>query len=142
MKGDDSLELYQQGDVLLKRVAPASVGGRKEPGLVLATGAATGHDHTASGEGAVIVSRDRQRYLCAPKGAEVTHPQHLSLRLPPGTYRIDRVRECDHFGEQVDAERAKDLAKAWRDSLAAIEPPPRPPAQSVRRRRHGEAGKD
>ena len=138
------MQLYQQGDVLLTRVEITTFSGTREPGLVLATGSATGHHHTATGEGVVILTDWGKRYLRAPNGAEIIHPEHRSIRLPPGNYRIDRVHEYDHFGEQVAAERRAALAKSWPDSLAATQQPqsPRLRTESLWRKRSGRPVRD
>jgi hypothetical protein len=139
MKGNDNMQLYQQGDVLLTRVELKSVPGTREPGLVLATGASTGHDHTAAGEGVALFNERGSLYLNAPNGAEIVHPEHRTLPLPPGNYRIDRVQEYDHFGEQAQIERDEAIAKASGHSLAAS---PGGLTESPSRRRHGRPVRD
>jgi hypothetical protein len=32
---------------------------------------------------------------------ELTHQEHGNIVLEPGTYRVDRVREYDHFAEEA-----------------------------------------
>ena len=95
------MNLYQQGDVLLKSVDQVPVGAMQEPEAVLAEGEATGHRHTALGEDVVILNLRETRYLTAPHGAEVVHPEHRPLKIPPGNYCIERVREYDHFTEEA-----------------------------------------
>jgi hypothetical protein len=94
------MNVYQQGDVLLKSVDQVPAGTTREPLAVLAEGEATGHRHLALGEGVTIESLPPVRYLRVPKGAVVVHPEHKTLKIPPGNYQIDRVREYDHFTEE------------------------------------------
>jgi hypothetical protein len=90
----------QQGDVLLKS-ANIPPGARKRQGrLVLAEGRHTGYAHVAEGIDVEIYENKRTIYLKAPRGAAVHHEEHKPVQLPPGDYRIGRVREYDHFGEK------------------------------------------
>jgi hypothetical protein len=91
---------YQQGDVTIKPVECLPQGGQKVEGAILAEGEATGHQHKAVGDAVIVLQNLNQRYLAAPHGAEVVHPEHNPIRIPPGNYRIDRVREYDHFMEE------------------------------------------
>ena len=92
--------MYQQGDVLLFRV-PAAPAGVPVGHCVLATGEATGHQHEAIGQGVELIERDGTLFLLAPHGATVIHQEHRALTLPPGAYRVGRVREYDHFAEEA-----------------------------------------
>jgi hypothetical protein len=138
------MQLYQQGDVLLTRIEITALPGLREPGLVLAAGETTGHHHTAAGEGVVLFKQRDLLFLHAPNGAEILHPEHRTIRIPPGNYRIDRVHEYDHFGEQLHAERREAWAKAFRNSPAATQQPqsPRLRTATLRWRRTGRPVRD
>jgi hypothetical protein len=71
---------------------------KKLPHTRLAEGEATGHFHSASGEGVALYD---DFTLDAPHGAEVTHQEHLPVTLPPGQYTRLIVREYDHFAEEA-----------------------------------------
>jgi hypothetical protein len=109
MKGK-RMNWYQQGDVMIKPVWEPPDIAHSLSEAVLAEGEATGHRHVAVGEGVVVSVRRGVRYLGAPNGAEVIHPEHGTIRIPPGNYRIEQVREYDHFSELIDAERGQ----SWR----------------------------
>jgi hypothetical protein len=94
------MHVYQQGDVLLKSVDQVPSGATPELEAVLAEGEATGHRHKALGEGVLVLNLRDARFLSAPTGAEVVHPEHRTIKIPPGDYQIDRVREYDHFREE------------------------------------------
>lgn len=103
------MRLYQQGDVLIKSVDYVPPDATKDAELILAEGEATGHRHTAAGAGVAVLESRGTRFLCAPSGAEVMHPEHKTIRIPPGNYRVDRVREYDHFEEAAWEESNRPL---------------------------------
>ena len=65
---------------------------------ILAHGEMTGHYHEAHG-GEVSFYDDG--VLEAPNGAEITHQEHGTVVLPPGTYTRSIVQEYDHFVEEA-----------------------------------------
>jgi hypothetical protein len=72
---------------------------KRLPHTRLAVGEATGHHHSAAGpDVALYETAPDTLYLSAPSGAEVTHPEHRTVTLPPGEYDRLIVREYDHFG--------------------------------------------
>ena len=95
--------MYQQGDVILIR---SDVTVLKEDCKVLkhtrlAEGEATGHYHEAVGEDVELIVVGDTWYLSAPNGAEVTHQEHDTITVPPGTYERRIVQEYDHFTEEA-----------------------------------------
>jgi hypothetical protein len=94
------MKWYQQGDVLLKLVDKVPDGATRLDHLILTQGEVTGHAHVAHGEGVAILEVESGRYLCAPVGGTVLHPEHRPVLLPPGIYRVERVVEWDHFGQR------------------------------------------
>mgnify|MGYP001577835503 FL=1 len=92
--------MFQQGDVLLfpiPEIPPGTILGHQ----TLAEGEVTGHCHEAVGEGIELIEREGTLYLSAPQGATVTHQEHAAITLPPGAYRVGRVREYSHFDEEA-----------------------------------------
>lgn len=95
------MNLYRQGDVLLKQVAqlPAETTPvENAERIVLAYGEATGHAHTVGAaaaeeftlaEAAGVV----RRFLKVVGNAVVTHEEHAAILLPPGIYEIVAQRE-------------------------------------------------
>lgn len=65
---------------------------------ILAHGEHTGHFHEAHGDGVALFD---DGVLEAPHGAEVTHQEHASVTVPPGTYERSIVQEFDHFAEEA-----------------------------------------
>lgn len=99
----DAAYVIQQGDVLLFSGARIPKGATPVGHMRLAEGEVTGHCHEAVGEGVELVEHDGTLYLSAPQGATVTHQEHQPVTLGPGTYRVGRVREYDHFAEEARA---------------------------------------
>mgnify|MGYP001567159245 CR=1 FL=1 len=96
------MKFQQQGDVLMRQVngIPENAT-RKEGRAILAFGEATGHCHEALGDGVEMYEKDGVLYLTAPHGATVTHQEHHTQTLDPGTYQIGIVKEYDHFAEEA-----------------------------------------
>ena len=96
---------YQQGDVLIRKTS--RVKGRKLDHLTLAEGEATGHHHTITMGDAELYEEKGTLYLkVLSDEAALTHQEHKKITLPMGEYKIDIVKEYDHFAEA--ARRAAD----------------------------------
>ena len=67
----------------------------------LAEGESTGHFHDAVGAGLTVLEYENDLYLDAPNGASVTHQEHKTIDVPPGKYKVSKVREYDHFAEEI-----------------------------------------
>ena len=91
--------LWQQGDVLMEPVS--RIKGERLAHKRLAEGEATGHAHVAVADDVVIYEEGETIYLDAPTGTEIAHEEHATVTLPPGTYRVRKVREFDHFAEEA-----------------------------------------
>jgi len=101
------MKYYQQGDVLMKPVdhVPQDAEKRSEP--ILAEGEATGHYHKATGEGVTVFRYKSELYMSAPAGAKIVHPEHKPVRIAPGDYQIEQVREYDHFGDLAETRQMR-----------------------------------
>jgi hypothetical protein len=101
-------ELYAQGDILIERVPdvpmPEVVAGPSAgEGVCLAEGELSGHRHmlwdnvTFFRDDAMARDVPASLYIGHVKveGAEarLTHDEHATITLPPGTYRVRRQRE-------------------------------------------------
>src|SRR5262245_40366637 len=93
-------QYFQQGDVLIKPAAIPS-GAKKQFGRVLREGEATGHAHVAVADDVKLFIIDDTLFMSAPSGTTVVHEEHGPIQVPPGDYRIDAVREYDHFAEEA-----------------------------------------
>ncbi len=93
--------LIQQGDVLIESCS-IPVGLSVKSDNHLAEGEATGHFHEAVGVGvSVLEGSGDSLFLSVPNGAEVTHQEHGTVKVPAGDYKVRIVREYDHFREEA-----------------------------------------
>jgi len=92
----------QQGDVIIEACEPPP-NLKRLPHLILAYGEATGHCHEVSGDATLYADAKGDLYLRANAPVEVLHQEHRAQTLKPGSYRIRRVREYDHFEEEARA---------------------------------------
>ena len=92
--------MFQQGDVLIQETDERR--GKKLNHRILAKGEATGHAHRVS-EGDVTLYQQKGILFLRVNSnvATVVHEEHLPLVIPQGDYKISRVREYDHFAEEV-----------------------------------------
>lgn len=87
---------YRQGDVLLVRIAEAPEGKRitGDGGrLVLARGEATGHHHSVATSDAEMIHAAEGVFLRIMTTTSLEHPEHRSISLELGIYRVIRQRE-------------------------------------------------
>lgn len=91
----------QQGDVLIKKV-DYKIKGKKLDHMTLAEGEATGHHHSiVSGLGQLIMMDNIMHLQVFSETALLKHQEHNEIEIPKGDYRIEIVREYDHFEEEA-----------------------------------------
>lgn len=93
--------LYQQGDVLIKKIKhiPQEANQRKD--LVLAHGE-SGHIHQILDKNkASLLEYGGITYLKVTSPVELVHEEHKMLIIQPGSYEIDQVKEYDPFEEEI-----------------------------------------
>lgn len=91
--------MYQQGDVLIKKVS--GVKGKKLSHRVLAEGESTGHKHVVTIGDGDLYEDNGVLYLHCETECTVTHEEHGPVTIPAGDYEIGIVREYDHFAEEA-----------------------------------------
>ena len=106
MRGKVIMTIYQQGDVVMKAIMEIPQGERVRDKLlakgVLALGEATGHCHELTSQDGVEAFRIMNViYLKIAKETTLKHQEHREVKLPPGDYRVDIVREADHMAGVV-----------------------------------------
>jgi hypothetical protein len=104
--------LIQQGDVLFKQVdMPDSIWNEfdKRANPILIKGEATGHHHaiatdqlTEALSDILFEDHNGELYIRNTEEITVTHQEHKPVTLPPGQWKVDRVREYDHFAEEAN----------------------------------------
>jgi hypothetical protein len=92
--------MIQQGDVIVVRVL--GIKGKKLNHLTLAKGEATGHHHTITEGDAELYEHEGTMFLRVnSENATLTHQEHSAVVIPRGDYKINIVREYDHFSEEA-----------------------------------------
>jgi len=93
--------MFRQGDVLIVPIERMPCGLQRlacaNDCVVLAYGEATGHAHAITAAG-VALFRDPEReamfmQVAGASPAALEHPEHGTIHIPPGDYRIIRQRE-------------------------------------------------
>jgi len=96
--------LNQQGDVLMFRVDEIPKDAKKLNHLVIMEGELTGHAHRVSEGIAYLFEHGSTKYIqVVSEKAVVTHEEHHAQTLDKGSYRINQVKEYDHFLEESRA---------------------------------------
>lgn len=113
------LELFAQGDILIEQIGDVDIPSDPiSPGLdgavVVAEGEETGHRHAIYDR--VTLFRDDSLARDIPTGlyighlavkdatAELIHPEHATITLPRGTYRLRRQRQVEPMDVQPVAD--------------------------------------
>ena len=100
---------YRQGDVLIeliREIPSTAAKQKKQDRIILAHGEVTGHHHELHADSADwwklgdIPSTNEKPsrlvgeiFLNLKKPCEVKHPEHATITLPKGNYRVTRQRE-------------------------------------------------
>jgi hypothetical protein len=98
--------LLRQGDILIQKVEEIPAGAQALKRLILAAGSATGHRHRIkerkSARAYAVVSPEKQELFLEVTADEATlvHPEHDSIALAKGVYRIWRQREHTEWGNR------------------------------------------
>ena len=96
------MKAFRHGDIAYRKVA--EVKGEKVfegKEFILAEGEATGHHHRIKGPKIRLYNDNGTRYLDAPRGGVLTHPEHKEITVEPGIYIEIREREFDYFQNDI-----------------------------------------
>jgi hypothetical protein len=85
------MEVYRQGDLVIRKLAKTDAGDVQEHQSILARGEVTGHAHRLTGG----EWRCDGKTLVVITYALLEHEEHSTIRLPSGVYEIFRQRELD-----------------------------------------------
>lgn len=96
----------RQGDIYLVPIDTLPDGLTEVPRdrgrIVLAEGEATGHLHTIEAPEATFLAQDladiEGRFLAVEAEVALTHPEHSTIQVRPGAYRVVRQREYTEAG--------------------------------------------
>lgn len=97
---------YRQGDILLVPVEKIPEGlteiPRQNGCIVLAEGEVTGHLHMIEAPEVTFLATDLEeiegRFLKVEAESALTHPEHGTIDLEPGSYEVVRQREYTEVG--------------------------------------------
>ena len=85
-------KVIRQGDVVIKLNQKVPKGAQNRKDKTLAFGEATGHHHSLS-KGVVLGDREALQWIVLDTEAELTHQEHDTLVIPPGTHEVNIQRE-------------------------------------------------
>ena len=94
--------IYRHGDISLHQVNAAPEAEEKQQceKYILAYGEATGHHHQLQGCCALLALNGR-RWITVDEPTELTHQEHHTLTILPGTYEILEERTFDYFENSI-----------------------------------------
>ncbi|HDP36499.1 MAG TPA: hypothetical protein ENN27_01315 [Candidatus Atribacteria bacterium] len=88
------MKLYRQGELEITPIVSISVTAKEKGNKILAEGEATGHKHEVIGD-AKLYEENGVLYLSAKEEVEIIHPDHNTIKLPQGNYKIETQREYE-----------------------------------------------
>lgn len=93
----------QQGDIILFIEKIPSGKLERLDTAIIEHGEQTGHCHRLNSDDFEHYQdpKTKTRYLRLVKPTKLSHEEHNPIVLPPGDYRIGRVREKDFFSDMV-----------------------------------------
>lgn len=97
---------YRHGDINLQSVEKIEGELVKHNGnFVLAEGETTGHKHVITVESPndlqILKTTDGRYFFSLKSEGTVSHEEHKTIKVAPGTYEMKREREFDYFGMAV-----------------------------------------
>jgi len=94
---------YRQGEILLEKIDNATAYVLEKLNTkIIREGELTGHKHEIIGDAELWKIRyTNNMILTADKDIKIIHPEHKTLDLPKGVYRIRIQREYDEIRERL-----------------------------------------
>ena len=93
------------GDVIFLRVdeIPSKVEKEEDFDGIVQWGEVTHHAHRLSGKEFEMYKyfEEGRRFLLLKEDTEISHEEHLTIKIPKGKYEVRIVREVDHFKDLV-----------------------------------------
>lgn len=97
--------IFRHGDVLLVPVETSEGVEVKHSGQYpLAFGEVTGHSHRLTVKNPAnmkVYQAGDKLFVCLLEVGTLTHEEHKTIEIQPGTYRRDMEREYDYFLESI-----------------------------------------
>lgn len=97
------MTMYRHGDVLLIRRDDVTTKEGRQAEVVVAEGEVTGHAHRVRGEAVQLREQQGRTFagrllLDVPRGGVITHEEHRTIVLEPGTYEVRHQRTLTSSG--------------------------------------------
>jgi hypothetical protein len=89
---ESEAKMYRQGDVLLVQVDGCPEDAKKLDHMTVAWGEATGHHHSFTKD-VELREKNDMVWIVVDEPAELTHQEHATIVVDPGTYKYVRQRE-------------------------------------------------
>lgn len=89
------MKYFQQGDVILKECEKPSNIEKLKTDLLW-----KGQNHHHRLRGKFMIGKVKDDLFVHSKGSELFHEEHKTLEIPEGFYKLDIVKEYDHFLEE------------------------------------------
>lgn len=98
--------IYRHGDVLIRQIDKLPEGLSKKPDTILAYGEATGHNHQVVTDRPDLLDMridvaTGKIYFQTETEVQITHQEHKTITIEPGSFVIDIERERDPFTESI-----------------------------------------
>jgi hypothetical protein len=97
--------LGRHGDLLIKKIKVLPEDINKQKNNILMEGEATGHHHTLVADPQshveVFIDEKGKKYFKVIGKARITHPEHKTIKVGEGFYKIVVEREYDPFAEVI-----------------------------------------
>lgn len=94
------MNIYRQGDVLIREVTSLPTGAKKLTTNVLAYGEVTGHSHRFQGD-AQLYGYGNELYMQVYQPTYIEHEEHQHKIVDPGIYKIEGEQEWDYIEESM-----------------------------------------
>jgi len=93
---DKISRIYRHGDLLIKETKSMPVDSKQLSTKVLAEGETTGHVHELTGQ-VLVYEKQGKKFFDAKETIHLTHQEHKTIQIDPGTYQVIHEREYDAF---------------------------------------------
>lgn len=99
------MKIYRHGDVVIKEVEKLPKELIRKSDNIVAYGEATGHNHKLAelelGTLEVYQAKDGKIYFNATQPVTISHEEHKTITIEPGSFEIEIERERDPFLEEI-----------------------------------------
>jgi len=99
------MNIYRQGDLLIKQIDKLPENLKKIKDNIIAIGEATGHKHQLlereTTQFEILEDEKGNKFLNIKQPTDLIHEEHKMITIEKGIYFIKHEREYDYFGEEL-----------------------------------------